>query len=130
MRTFDKPTKIFVPVLFSHNDENWIRNEGPHFFETYITDASFQNAKKRLDGRDGKKAIVELEPFDECGDIGDFNDITMVMAERDCIRSSFGSLILEKFGLANTFESLALTNGEHPVFGRLKVMQVKRVIYL
>lgn len=79
MRTFDKPTKIFVPVIMQ---EDWIKSSGPYFLETSVTEASFQNAKRRLEFKEGRKAIVELEQFDDADDF-DFEMPLFLMTESD-----------------------------------------------
>lgn len=125
MRTFDKPTKIFIPVIMQ---EDWIKSRGPLALETRVTEASIMNAKKWLDDKEGKKAILELGPASE-------SDLKsgmpwFLMTESDLQCRIGNSIVWEREGKDHPNVLRALCGVNECSYGRMKALQVKRVIYL
>ncbi len=128
MRTFDKPTKIFVPVFLSNKNEDWVKGSVPLVLETKVTEASFQNAKKRLEKKEGLKAILELGPVTE--DDCDFLMPLFLMTESDLTKAKGNTIVWEREGGVHPYIWDAMGGKEVCSYGRMKVLQVKRVIQL
>ncbi len=125
MRTFEKPTEIYIPI-FERDTQNWLHSNGaysPEFSLTIATSDYCQAYIKDVGGKLGNAHIAKLKYINEKVDFP--SGPIFILTENDGVEGS--PIIWERSGSNINHVLNHFSNGMKSQHGRVKFMGIDSI---